>query len=543
MKALPKAFLVPLLLLPGAAMAQKPAGISLTDVITRVTAAEHGFLDELAKYRPLVETYIQFVHEGPDGTPQISDDAYFIGNFEFRRGVDYQGFNPEKTFGLHPLEFLRKSRPRLLPGGFAQMAVIDNQNFGPAQYDFENPRGEFLGEVRCIALDVKPKPKSPPGRFVGRIWVEDRGFHVVRYSGTYTVKPSVRYFHFNSYRQQIGPGLWLPSLTYIEDSFAKDPRHSRVDLKGHVRFWSYNATAQRGPDTFTDIFIEAPQPPKDVSAAELSRTEALREWQHQAEENTLQRMEKAGLVGPTGEVENVLDTVLNNLIVTNKVAIDPPVRTRILLTTPLETFTVGRTILLSRGLIDVLPTEASLGAVIARELAGVLLGFKSSTVNAFSDRMLFEDQEIFRQFSFRRTAAEDLQANRKAIELLKNSPYAAQLPAVGLFLRALAAHLSGIPNQVKARIGNPVAEQAMVLLLPELIPSAPELDPASTTQIAALPLASRIRLDPWKNGTGLIKAKPVALLSPDEKMPFEIMPVVLSLKWQESALAMTNGQN
>src|SRR5205823_9976365 len=136
---------------------------------------------------------------------------------------------------------------------------------------------------------------------------------------------------------------------------------------------------------------------------------------------------------------NVLDTVLNNLLVTNKIALDPPVRTRVLLSTPLESFTVGRTIVLSLGLIDVLPGESSLAAVIARELGGILLGFKSNTMNAFSDRLLFADQEIFRQFTFRRSSSEDMQANRKAMELLKKSPYADQLPGAGLFLSALAS--------------------------------------------------------------------------------------------------------
>lgn len=527
------------------AFGQKPAGgaLSLSEAIERITATENQFLDELAKYRPLVETYIQFLRELPDAGDEVSDDAYFIGNFEFRRGVEYQPFNPEKTFGLRPFDFLKKKKPHLLPQGFAQMAVIDNQNFTPEHYNFENPHREFLGEVRCLVFDVKPKPKEPAGRFVGRIWVEERGFHVVRFSGTYTAKRSVRYFHFNSYRQQVGAGLWMPSIAYIEESFSKDPRHSTVDMKGHVRFWSYGSTVEQKGDTFTNILIEAPEPAQDHSGGELSRTEALREWQRQAEENTLRRMEKAGLLGPEGEVEKVLDTVLNNLLVTNNVAVDPPVRTRVLLSTPLEAFAVGNTIILSRGLIDVLPSEASLAAVIARELAGIVLGFKSTTMNAFSDRMLFEDQEIFNQFAFRRSSNEDLQANRKAMELLKKSPYAEQLPGVGLFLRALAAEMNGVPNLTKARIGNPVAEQGMVLLLPELIPSAPELDPDSTTQIAALPLASRVRLDPWSNRTEMINAKPVALLSANEKMPFEVMPVVLTLRYQDAAAAKAGEQD
>jgi hypothetical protein len=518
--------------LTGLAAGQSPGGLSFSDVLSHVTETENAFIKDMTQYKPLVETYIQFLRPVAEGHEEISDDAYFIGNAEFSGNVDYKSFNPEKTFGLGALNFLKKSdKPRLIPKGFAQMALIDHQGIGTDHYDFENPHGEFLGEVRCIAMDMKPKAHEPAGRFVGRIWVEDRTFHVVRFSGIYTFSRPGRYFHFNSYREQVGPGLWLPSISYIEES-AAGGKQSAGDLKGLVRFWSFAKNGPQKTDTFTDIIVEAPQPPQDAAATELSRTEALREWERQAEENTIQRMEKAGLVGPPGDVEQVLDTVLNNLLVTNKIVVDPPLRTRVLLTTPLESFAVGHTLVVSRGFIDVLPSEASLAAVIARELAGVVLGFKSSTMNAFSDRMLFDDQKILRQFTFRRSANEDSQANRKAMEILKNSPYADQLPAVGLFLKALVARMSALPNLILPRIGNPVADQGAAILLPELILQAPKLDPDSTEQISALPLLSRIHLDSWSDRTEMIRAKPVALLSPSEKMPFEIMPVVLALKRQ-----------
>jgi len=219
--------------------------------------------------------------------------------------------------------------------------------------------------------------------------------------------------------------------------------------------------------------------------------------------------------------------------------VDPPIRTRVLLTTPLESFTVGHTLLVSRGLIDVLPSEASLAAVISRELASIVLGFKTNTMNAFSDRMLFDDQQIFRQFVFRRTSNEDVQANKRAMELLKNSPYADQMGSVGLFLKALVAKGTALTNLTMARIGNPIADQGAPILLPELLAAAPTLDAANPEQIAALPLVSRVRMDSWTNSTEMIRAKAVPLLSANEKMPFEVMPVVLSLKRQDEPVAKT----
>ena len=115
---------------------------------------------------------------------------------------------------------------------------------------------------------------------------------------------------------------------------------------------------------------------KDQSEArqDLSPVAAERAWERQAEENVLDRMQSVGLIAPPGEVEKVLQTVVDNLIITNNLTLEPEVRCRILVTNPLESFTVGHTIVVSRGLLDVLPDEASLAAVLAHELSHLVLG-------------------------------------------------------------------------------------------------------------------------------------------------------------------------
>ena len=78
------------------------------------------------------------------------------------------------------------SHTEFIPVGFAQMAVIDAKAFDRAHYDFKFVRREFLGEVRCLVFDVSPKPKTGNGRFIGRIWVEDQDYNIVRVNGTYS---------------------------------------------------------------------------------------------------------------------------------------------------------------------------------------------------------------------------------------------------------------------------------------------------------------------------------------------------------------------
>ena len=49
-------------------------------------------------------------------------------------------------------------------------------------------------------------------------------------------------------------------------------------------------------------------------------------------------------------------------------------------------------------------------------------------------------------------------------------------------------------------------------------------------QIAALPLGSRIVVDPWSDRIEMLKSKPVRLESASEKAPFEVTPFVPHLK-------------
>src|SRR5205085_11435591 len=140
---------------------------------------------------------------------------------------------------------------------------------------------------------------------------------------------------------------------------------------------------------------------------------ATRAWQQQAEDNIIRRFEETGLLAARGDVNKVLETVVRNLIITNKLNVED-VRTRILLTSPLESFTVGHTIVLSRGLIDVMPDEASLATMLAHELSHVVLGHALiDTKFSFADRLMVADGELLPALQFRHTPREEAAADEK----------------------------------------------------------------------------------------------------------------------------------
>ena len=246
-------------------------------------------------------------------------------------------------------------------------------------------------------------------------------------------------------------------------------------------------------------------------------------WERQAEDNAVERLQKIGLIAPSGDVDKILATVVNNLLVTNNIDLQGDVHCRILLTAPLESFTVGHTIVISRGLLDVLPDEASLAMVLAHELGHIVLGHHFDTKLAFNDKLFFPDEESFRRLDFKRSSADEEAADVKALELLKNSPYKDKLGNAGLFLKALQQKAPELPNLIRPHLGNSFAG-SKTIRMSSLMASTPALDEKRLDQIAALPLGGRIKVDPWTDRVELSKAKPVALTSAREKMEFEITP-------------------
>lgn len=492
----------------------------------RVIQKEHLFVAQMRHMRPMVETYLQDLKSDSNGDAQPVKDEYFLGRLDMSDGPEDTSFVGQPGFGRRMANRLTGLYSmHFLPLGFAQMVVLDD-DFQRKYYNFTFVRREFLGEVRCLVIDVQPKENAPPGRFLGRIWVEDQDYNVVRFNGTYYPHPKTAfYLHFDSWRLNMRPGAWLPAYIYSEESDMKTSLGRSLHFRAQTRLWGYDLKALNKNSEFTQILVDSPQSVKDQSdaAADANPVVAERMWERQGEDNAIERLQRIGLLAPPGDVDKVLMTVVNNLLVTNNIDLQSDVRCRVLLTSPLESFTIGHTIVVSRGLLDVLPDEASLAMVLAHELSHIVLGHKMNTELAFSDRMFFPDEDSFQRLDFKRRSADEDAADAKALELLKNSPYKDKLGSAGLFLKALQQSAPDLPNLIRPHLGDSIASNKSIRMS-VLLASAPELKPQSTDQIAALPLGGRIKLDPWTDQVELAKAKPVALTSAREKMPFAITP-------------------
>jgi hypothetical protein len=510
----------------GAATISTPPPASFNEVMDRVVQREHFFLAQMRHMRPMVETYLQDLKTDSDGNASPVKDEYFLGRLDMTDGPEDTSFVGQPGFGHRMVNRLTGIYSmHFLPLGFAQMVVLDT-DFQKKYYNFTFVRREFLGEVRCLVIDVEPKPDSGTGRFMGRIWVEDQDYNVVRFNGTYYPHPKTSfYLHFDSWRLNLRSGMWLPAYIYSEESDLKYRISKSLHFRAQTRLWGYDLKGLNKNSEFTQILVDSPESVKDQSgvAADATPIVAERMWERQAEDNAVERLQQIGLLAPSGEVDKILQTVVNNLLVTNNIDLQSDVRCRVLLTSPLESFTIGHTIVISRGLLDVLPDEASLAMVLAHELSHIVLAHKFDTRLAFNDRMFFPDEDSFQRLDFKRRPADEEAADTKALELLKNSPYKDKLGTAGLFLKALQERAPDLPNLIRPHLGNSLAEGKSIRMS-ALLASAPQLEPQRTDQIAALPLGGRIKLDPWSDRVELAKAKPVALTSAKEKMPFEITP-------------------
>jgi len=512
---------------PAAATTQPAAQPTTMDqVVDRTIEREHALMEFLKTRTPLVETYLQNLKLDPQLGPVPSQDHYFLGRMDMAESVDRRDYLSKSSFQNRLMGgFSKLFKFEYKPMGFSWMIFADREEFDRNHYDFRYVRREFLGDVRCLVFDVTPKKDAGKGRFLGRIWVEDQEYNIVRLNGTYAPRPrNSEFFHMDSWRLNLIPGYWLPAYVYSEEGDFSSGAKDTMAFKAQTRIWGYDLKKNLQEGELTQIRVDSVKD-ESAAAADASPLQAERQWLQQAEDNVVERLQNAGLLAPEGEVDKILQTVVNNLQITNNIELPRPVRTRVMLTSPLETFSVGNTIIVSRGLIDVLPDEASLAMVLSHELSHIVLGHNLGSKFAFNDRMLFTDESTYQNFGFRHVPEEEIAADKKAMDLLKTSPYNQKLDTAALFLKELAARGPQLSALLTAHLGNNFTDnKGGVARMPALMNVGPALDPNKLDQIAALPLGGRVKLNAWDDKVELIKTAPVAITSARDKMPFEVTP-------------------
>src|SRR6185437_770211 len=515
----------------------RPLTPAQSDLVNRAIAQEKVVIRNIQQRTPLVETYIQDTRPDPKIYEVPVSDYYVLSRVDFGKAFFDKIYDPRIEEQHHG--FFRGSLTAMTglskilglekftynPNGFMDMMFIDPTGFDQQHYQFSFVRREFLGSVRTWVFDVHPRVAGM-GRFFGRIWIEDQGGNIVRFNGTYSgphsEDSSKYFFHFDSWRMNMQPNVWLPAAVYVEETH-RDASQKSEGLKAQTHFWGYSLKLPTRESENVSIKVDNADDQSGQSQ-DVSPLQASRLWIEQAEDNVLDRLEQAGLVAPVtsgGYEQKVLDQIVTNLVVPNNLTFSEPVHCRVLLTDTIESTTVGNTILLSRGLIDSLPNEPAFAAVISMELAHIALGHHIDTRYAFNDRLLFPDESSFQRIDMNHSVGDDESAAAWGVKYLQNSMYKSELGQAGLYFEQLQARAGALKALNTPTLGDSLLNEQSVPWMAALESSAPKVNWDDLSQRAALPLGSWLKVDSWDDTVRQTSAKQFAYLNASEKMPFE----------------------
>jgi hypothetical protein len=522
-------------------------------LIDKAIVREKVIVESLKKNTPLVETYIQNMRPDPVMSATPDSDTHFLARVDFGRVINDSPYASEKrgTGSTGHLGFFKDSLNYIThlsaslhltyhDSGFVQMLLIDSNSFNRQTYQFSYVRAQFAGTVPVLLFDVQPTKKNNPGRFAGRIYVNRNTGDIVRFTGSFAGGQSdvSEFFHFDSYRTALPDGKWLPYEVYVEETDPKSPEHT-LKFKALTYIWGYQLKVPTTDASAADIEIGDGA---DAQAAPLDMTPLAQQrmWVQQAEDNVIDRLFVAGLIDAPSDNDKILSDLANNILVYNKLPIDRPFKVRTLLTVPLETLAVGHTILISKGLLDTTsvydpngqngPQVGNLYALLAFQVAHILLGHHIDTKFAFNDRLLFPSEAAFQKLPMHHTDAENAAAAKRAIELLNADPaMAGGEQYFSLYLQQLAAREKGLKALTDPQMGDGLLRPDGTFWMSGLLGKGPKLNNTDLNQVPAAPLDSLLHTDAWTDQVIQTTAPLDKLLSASDKIPFEVHAIFLQL--------------
>ena len=407
------------------AIAPEFSGLTHEQIAKRIFEGEQEMIASLRESNPLLETYLQSLVPNTQAQSPI-DDAYFLSKVDFSRSYKDRGRSGYQTFLFGGERSDRKvhvnngERFELYPDGYLDMLFVDIEAFDADTYELTYVQQDTWNDRGCLIFSVVPRNPRFQGQFKGQIWVEDSAFKIVRIKGTFTPPHPPKifrrlvgggnlplYLNFDSVRQEVAPGTWFPFYTYFDENktWRQIDKDAETDLhyRGHIFMWGYkgiDAKAAANPAERSDV---------------------------------LAQLEEDRLLASPGLVEQGLNTIVRQIHVTNQIDLSG-VECRVLLTTPIEIFHVGKTIILSRGLLNILPDDSVIPVLLGREIAEILLEGASTDKQA--------------------------EAWKTGLALVEGAGYTKGVAYAYLLFAQLAQHSTQVPNLTRARFGRSLVEIA-----------------------------------------------------------------------------------
>jgi len=212
-------------------------------VIDRVITNENRGNQQIKQYSPLVETYIQNLKPDKELGYTPAGDKYFLGRADFSKGVALVSLRTptagKKIFGSigNFFSFATAIPARRLPAN--DLHRHERLRQAALQVRLRAPgisRRSALPGVRRDAAD-----KSGKGRFLGRIWVEDQDFNIVRLTArTAAAGTPAGIFTSTAGAPTCSPGFGCRRLCTAKSGICITHWPRNWDFKAQTRLWGYN---------------------------------------------------------------------------------------------------------------------------------------------------------------------------------------------------------------------------------------------------------------------------------------------------------------
>ena len=187
-------------------------------IIQTFTRKENEFRLALNQYSFKRDALLQTMGMGG----QVTGEYHRVSTFTF----DDSGTRYEKISYFPMPSFVGSVTQEDLDdlGGVSPFA-LDPTKIG--SYNFKYVGKEKIDELSLFVFDVSPKVMPDPKKikerlFLGRIWVDDQDFQIVKTKGKGVPETKINKFPVvETYREQIGK-YWFPTYTYADEQLVFD---------------------------------------------------------------------------------------------------------------------------------------------------------------------------------------------------------------------------------------------------------------------------------------------------------------------------------
>ena len=432
-------------------------GLTQKEISRRIFSKEQDMISRLAAMPFVTETYMQSLgHHQAKGmdvalgeqADSVIDDFYVLATVEF--GREYGDRPVERVLlGEHPWRrhYIKKNTgamERIFPAGLLSMLFVDLYGFDADRYSLMYRGNDNLAGTQCLVFTVAPLSARDSGRFRGEIWIDASSYSIVRAKGAFTgpyerwYRGSGKYFHFDSWRERMGGGWWFPSVTYFNER-----RAFRTDGNLEFHYRGYAVLWQQHDDNEAETTVV-----REGSSSHLSQN------------SVVARLYTDGLLATPGPEEQRLNRLVQQISPVGGGIGEHKIECRVLLTTPVEMFAAGDVIVVSRGLLNIVPDDSVLAVMLARQVAHIVLGH-ARIADSFP-QSLFDGQrkKDFEGFGIHWRSEDEAGADAESAILLKGSIYESAVTNTSAFLSALESQSHRFPNLALPRFGAGVISAA-----------------------------------------------------------------------------------